>query len=165
MSTWEDAPALTFHEGCVGAAVVVKVSAVWVVQAVVSQALSVAETLQDAVHETLGEKKHHKTSCQRTTPNLSPTSVIHAQKGHNILLLLYIIFQSGIRCLGSTWFLREEIIRNTAAVLEADDGAEHVQLSSHVHMFGKTRTTRGRAGGLPGTLIGLPCPHTHTCTS
>lgn len=44
---------LTFHEGCVGAAVVVKVSAVGVVQAVVSQALCVAETLQDTVHETL----------------------------------------------------------------------------------------------------------------
>lgn len=44
---------LTFHEGCVGAAVVVKVSAVRVVQAVVSQAVCVAETLQDAVHETL----------------------------------------------------------------------------------------------------------------
>lgn len=44
---------LTFHEGCVGAAVVVKVSAVGVVQAVVSQALCVAKTLQDTVHETL----------------------------------------------------------------------------------------------------------------
>lgn len=47
---------LTFHEGRVGAAVVVKVSAVQVVQAVISQALCVAETLQDAVHETLYEK-------------------------------------------------------------------------------------------------------------
>lgn len=47
---------LTFHEGCVGAAVVVKVSAVRVVQAVVSQAVCVAETLQDAVHETLRGK-------------------------------------------------------------------------------------------------------------
>lgn len=47
---------LTFHEGCVGAAVVVKVSAVRVVQAVVSQAVCVAETLQDTVHETLQGK-------------------------------------------------------------------------------------------------------------
>lgn len=47
---------LTFHEGCVGAAVVVKVSAVQVVQAVVSQAVCVAETLQDTVHETLRGK-------------------------------------------------------------------------------------------------------------
>lgn len=47
---------LTFHEGCVGAAVVVKVSAVRVVQAVVSQAVCVAETLQDTVHETLRRK-------------------------------------------------------------------------------------------------------------
>lgn len=44
---------LTFHEGCVGAAVVVKVSAVRVVQAVISQAVCVAETLKDAVHEAL----------------------------------------------------------------------------------------------------------------
>lgn len=44
---------LTFHEGCVGAAVVVKVSSVRVVQAVVPQAVCVAETLQDTVHETL----------------------------------------------------------------------------------------------------------------
>lgn len=49
-------PSLTFHEGCVGAAVVVKVSAVRVVQAVVSQAVCVAETLQDTVHETLQGK-------------------------------------------------------------------------------------------------------------
>lgn len=47
---------LTFHEGCVGAAVVVKVSAVRVVQAVVSQAVCVAETLQDTVHKTLRGK-------------------------------------------------------------------------------------------------------------
>lgn len=47
---------LTFHEGCVGAAVVVKVSAVRVVQAVVSQAVCVTETLQDTVHETLQGK-------------------------------------------------------------------------------------------------------------
>lgn len=53
---------LTFHEGCVGAAVVVKVSAVRVVQAVVSQAVCVAETLQDAVHETLrgGKQRRHQ---------------------------------------------------------------------------------------------------------
>lgn len=50
---------LTFHEGCVGAAVVVKVSAVRVVQAVVSQAVCVAETLQDTVHETLQDKTSH----------------------------------------------------------------------------------------------------------
>lgn len=47
---------LTFHEGCVGATVVVKVSAVQVVQAVVSQTVCVAETLQDTVHETLQGK-------------------------------------------------------------------------------------------------------------
>lgn len=47
---------LTFHEGGVGAAVVVKVSAVRVVQAVVPQAVCVAETLQDTVHETLQGK-------------------------------------------------------------------------------------------------------------
>lgn len=52
---------LTFHEGCVGAAVVVKVSAVRVVQAVVTQALCVAQTLQDTVHETLWGKQQHKT--------------------------------------------------------------------------------------------------------
>lgn len=51
---------LTFHEGCVGAAVVVKVSAVRVVQTVVSQAVCVAETLQDTVHETLRGKKQCK---------------------------------------------------------------------------------------------------------
>lgn len=51
---------LTFHEGCIGAAVVVKVSAVRVVQAVVSQAVCVAETLQDAVHETLQGKTAQK---------------------------------------------------------------------------------------------------------
>lgn len=51
---------LTFHEGCVGAAVV-KVSAVRVVQAVVTQVLCVAQTLQDAIHETLWGKRHkHK---------------------------------------------------------------------------------------------------------
>lgn len=44
---------LTFHQRRVGAAVVVKVSAVRVVQAVVSQAVCVAETLEDAVHEAL----------------------------------------------------------------------------------------------------------------
>ena len=43
----------TFHEGGVGAAVVVKVSAVRVVQAVVSEAVGVTETLQDTVHEAL----------------------------------------------------------------------------------------------------------------
>ncbi|TNN23013.1 hypothetical protein EYF80_066871 [Liparis tanakae] len=43
---------LTLHEGRV-AAVVVQVSAVRVGQAVVPQARSVAETLQDAVHEAL----------------------------------------------------------------------------------------------------------------
>ena len=44
---------LTFHEGCVGTAVVVKVSAVRVVQAVVSQTVCVAKTLEDAIHKTL----------------------------------------------------------------------------------------------------------------
>lgn len=52
---------LTFHESCVGAAVVVKVSAVRVVQAVVSQAVCVAETLQDTVHETLEGKEGTQT--------------------------------------------------------------------------------------------------------
>lgn len=51
---------LTFHEGCVGAAVVVKVSAVRVVQAVVSQTVCVAETLQDTVHKTLQGKNNTK---------------------------------------------------------------------------------------------------------
>lgn len=50
---------LTFHERRVGAAVVVKVSAVRVVQAVISQAVSVAETLEDAVHEALQEQTQH----------------------------------------------------------------------------------------------------------
>ena len=49
---------LTFHEGCVGAAVVVKVSAVRVVQAVVSQTVCVAKTLQDAIHKTLHVQAH-----------------------------------------------------------------------------------------------------------
>lgn len=49
---------LTFHEGGVGAAVVVKVSAVRVVQAVVSQAVCVAQTLQDTIHETLEREQN-----------------------------------------------------------------------------------------------------------
>lgn len=59
---------LTFHEGCVGAAVVVKVSAVRVVQAVVSQAVCVAETLQDTVHETLEGKKKKKNTDRLILP-------------------------------------------------------------------------------------------------
>lgn len=60
---------LTFHEGCVSAAVVVKVSAVGVVQAVVSQALRVAETLQDTVHETLrGETTENSLIPDAPTP-------------------------------------------------------------------------------------------------
>ena len=52
---------LTFHEGCVGTAVVVKVSAVGIVQAVVSQTVCVAKTLQDAIHKTLHAHIHvHK---------------------------------------------------------------------------------------------------------
>lgn len=51
MNVWT----FTFHESCAGCAVVVvvEVSAVEVHQAVVSQLLSIAETLQDGVHETL----------------------------------------------------------------------------------------------------------------
>lgn len=66
---------LTFHEGCVGAAVVVKVSAVRVVQAVVSQAVCVAETLQDTVHETLQEK-HHRQSDSLTEEKTSSFSIL-----------------------------------------------------------------------------------------
>lgn len=43
----------TFHESSVGPAVVVEVRAVDVSQAVISQLGSVAETLQDRVHEAL----------------------------------------------------------------------------------------------------------------
>lgn len=61
-----EGPSLTFHESCVGAAVVIKVSAVQIVQAVISQAVCVAETLKDAVHETLqGETNHCSISCNR----------------------------------------------------------------------------------------------------
>lgn len=51
---------LTFHERGVGAAVVVKVPAVQVVQAVISQAVCVAETLKDAVHEALQETQQQE---------------------------------------------------------------------------------------------------------
>lgn len=47
----------TFHESGVGPAVVVEVCAVDVHQAVVPQLLSVAQTLQDGVHETLETEK------------------------------------------------------------------------------------------------------------
>lgn len=65
---------LTFHEGCVGAAVVVKVSAVRVVQAVVSQAVCVAETLQDTVHETL---QRQNTTTMRFPYRLNITFLIN----------------------------------------------------------------------------------------
>lgn len=44
---------LTFHEGCISPAVVVQVCAMDICQAVISQLRSIAQTLQDGVHEAL----------------------------------------------------------------------------------------------------------------
>lgn len=44
---------LTFHEGCISPAVVVQVRAMDICQAVIPQLRSVAQTLQDGVHEAL----------------------------------------------------------------------------------------------------------------
>lgn len=50
----------TFHESCLGLAVVVEVHAVDVPQAVVPQLRSVTQTLQDGVHEALQQHKHER---------------------------------------------------------------------------------------------------------
>lgn len=52
-----DSSGSTFHESGAGPAVVVEVCAVDVHQTVVPQLLSVAQTLQDGVHETLEREK------------------------------------------------------------------------------------------------------------
>lgn len=73
----------TFHESCAGSAgcaVVIQVGAVEVHEAVVSQLLSIAETLQDWVHKTLKKKYKTTNSQQRpqTRSNIQQCLLFHS---------------------------------------------------------------------------------------